>query len=70
MMPQISEGWVSVLEDTPPIARGYRNVSRNVVVLTEGGAALEAYYDYHRDVWRDSNSRIIKLKCIAWRDKE
>lgn len=33
----ISDEWVPVSEDTPPIERGYKNVSRDVVVLSEGG---------------------------------
>ena len=69
MTPEISDEWVPVSEDTPPIARGYKNVSRDVMALSEGGAALEVYYDYRRMCWRDSNSRILKVRIIAWRDK-
>lgn len=65
----ISDEWVSVSEDTPPIERGYKNVSRDVVALSEGGAAFEAYYDYRRGAWRDSSSRIVKVNIIAWKDK-
>jgi hypothetical protein len=68
MTPEISDEWVPISEDTPSIARGYKNVSRDVVVLSEVGA-FEAYYDYRRGAWRDSNSRIVKVNIIAWRDK-
>lgn len=37
MTPEISDEWVPVSEDTPPIARGYKNVSRDVMALSEGG---------------------------------
>lgn len=40
MTPEISDEWVPVSEDTPPIARGYKNVSRDVMVLSEGGQRL------------------------------
>ncbi len=36
----ISDEWVPVSEDTPPIERGYKNVSRDVVALSEGGRRL------------------------------
>ncbi len=69
MTSKLCDDWVPVTEDTPPIARGYKNVSRDVIALSEGGAALEAYYDYRRERWRDSSNRIIKVNIIAWRDK-
>lgn len=37
---EISDEWVPVSEDTPPIERGYKNVSRDVVALSEGGRRL------------------------------
>ena len=39
-MQGITDEWVPVSEDTPPIERGYKNVSRDVVALSEGGRRL------------------------------
>ncbi len=39
---QISDEWVPVTEDTPPIGKGYKNVSRDVALLTEGGQRSKA----------------------------
>ena len=37
----MSDEWVPVSEDLPPLERGRRNVSRNVIVMTAGGGSRD-----------------------------
>lgn len=60
--------WVSTDEDTPPLERGFKNVSRNVLVLLDDGAVIEAYYAYHQARWLSSDSKPLRKKVCAWCD--
>lgn len=61
--------WISVKDDSPPIQKPYKNLSREVDVLTGDGRILVAFFNYNRDEWHDANT-IKKIKGVqAWRDR-
>lgn len=49
--------FVLTTEDTPQLAKGFKNVSRDVIIMLEDGKLIEGYYDYLKSQWRDDYSK-------------
>ena len=60
--------YVPVSEDTPPIAKGYKNLSRDVLVKTKDNQERTAFLDYNKLQWHDAKTLKIVRDIIAWKD--
>ena len=61
--------YIPVSEDTPPIEKGYKNLSREVEVITKNNEKYIAFFDYNKFQWRNAKTIKIIRNVIAWRDK-
>lgn len=66
----MSDEWVSASEDTPPVEKPYKNLSREVTVRLDNGEERIAFLNYNKMQWHDALTlRVIRGVC-AWRDTQ
>ena len=60
--------WIPVSEDTPPIEKPYKYLSRTVKIQTKDKKEDTAFFNYNKKEWRNSKN-LKKIKnVIKWKD--
>ena len=62
------EEYIPISEDTPPIAKGYKKLSRDVLVKTKDNQKKTAFLDYNKMQWHDSKTLNIVRNVVSWKD--
>ena len=65
----MNEEWILTIEDTPPVEKPYKNLSREVVCLLYTGEEKICFFDYTSLTWYNAETIKKQRNVKSWRDK-